>query len=421
MSSINLFKAVNIIFFKLSAKIKIILNYFFSVIFTSIFIPLAILIRVIKPLVHIRIGCLRNDVIGNSIYNAEYYLCQKKIIPLKTLDLFYLQDSQGLVNKQWHKMLKKKFKPHFIFRYLDYANNLLYKSNDFKVIFGERDLKGFYFHNPKNFSFNESENKRGKDFLETIGLKDEKDKFICLNIRDEAYKNKFQSHKFMDHTYWNYHNFRNSNIDNYYEAIIKLLDKGYWVIRMGKAVEKKMNINHSKFLDYANSEYREDFLDIWLMANCFFTISGDTGLDEVCKIFRKPIVHINFAFFHEPVLSTHALTSFKLPRYKKNKKFLSLKEIIDKSIIEFHKTEHFQNSDIELIENSPEEITDAIFEMENKLHKKWNQKQEDITFQKEFFKIFKSWKNYSKFHDFIHPNSGISSTFLRRHHSWFLQ
>jgi hypothetical protein len=108
MSSINLFKAVNIIFFKLSAKIKIILNYFFSVIFTSIFIPLAILIRVIKPLVHIRIGCLRNDVIGNSIYNAEYYLCQKKIIPLKTLDLFYLQDSQGLVNKQWHKMLKKK-------------------------------------------------------------------------------------------------------------------------------------------------------------------------------------------------------------------------------------------------------------------------------------------------------------------------
>ena len=63
----------------------------------------------------------------------------------------------------------------------------------------------------------------------------------------------------MNHTYWNYHNFRNSNIDNYYEAIIKLLDKGYWVIRMGKAVEKKMNINHSKFLDYANSEYQEDF------------------------------------------------------------------------------------------------------------------------------------------------------------------
>jgi len=28
-------------------------------------------------------------------------------------------------------------------------------------------------------------------------------------------------------------------------------------------IEKKMNINHSKFLDYANSEYQEDFLDIW--------------------------------------------------------------------------------------------------------------------------------------------------------------
>ena len=421
MSSINLFKAMDVIYFKFIAKIKIILNSLFSIICTIIFFPFAILIRLIRPLVHIRIGCLRNDVIGNSIYNAEYYLCQKKIIPLKTLDLFYLQDSSGLVNKQWNKMLKKKFKPHFFYRYLDYASNLLYKSNDFKVVFGERDLKGFYFYNSKNFSFNETENKRGKDFLETIGLKDDKDKFICLNIRDEAYKNKFQSSRFMDSSYWNYHNFRNSSLENYYEAILKLLDKDYWVIRVGKAVEKKMNINHSKFLDYANSEYREDFLDIWLMANCFFTISGDTGLDEVCKIFRKPIVHLNYAFFHEPVLATHAQTSFKLLRYKNSKKFISFREIIDKNIIEFHKTEHFQKLDIELIENSSEEITDAIFEMENKLHKKWNKKQEDITFQKEFFKIFKSWKNYSKFHDFIHPNSGISSAFLRRHHSWFLQ
>ena len=55
---------------------------------------------------------------------------------------------------------------------------------------------------------------------------------------------------------------------------------------------------------------------------------------------------------------------------------------------------------IELIENDPGEITDAVFEMENKLLKKWLHKPEDIIFQKEFFRIFKSWKNYSKFHDF---------------------
>ena len=106
MSSINLFKAMDVIYFKFIAKIKIILNSLFSIICTIIFFPFAILIRLIRPLVHIRIGCLRNDVIGNSIYNAEYYLCQKKIIPLKTLDLFYLQDSSGLGNKQWNKMLK---------------------------------------------------------------------------------------------------------------------------------------------------------------------------------------------------------------------------------------------------------------------------------------------------------------------------
>ena len=182
-----------------------------------------------------------------------------------------------------------------------------------------------------------------------------------------------------------------------------------------------MNIVHDQFLDYANSNYQEDFLDIWLMANCFFTISGDTGLDEICKIFRKPIVHLNYAYFHEPVLATHAQTSFKLLRYKNSKKFINLREIINKNIIEFHRSEHFEDSNIELIENEPNEISEAVFEMENKLQNNWTYTKQDILLQRKFFNIFKSWKNYSKFFDFIHPKSEISSTFLRKHCNWFLQ
>jgi len=353
--------------------------------------------------------------------NAEYYLCQKKQEFHRTFDFFYLQDTFSTLNKHWTKMLKKKFKPFPFLRYLDNANSLLYNSNDYKIGFSGRDLKGLFYHSKKNFSFNEKENNRGKDFLRSIGLNFENQKFICLNIRDEAYKKKFQSHKYMDDSYWNYHNFRNSNIENYEETVLKLLNRGYWVIRMGKSVEKKMNIVHDQFLDYANSNYQEDFLDIWLMANCFFTISGDTGLDEICKIFRKPIVHLNYAYFHEPVLATHAQTSFKLLRYKNSKKFINLREIINKNIIEFHRSEHFEDSNIELIENEPNEISEAVFEMENKLQNNWTYTKQDILLQRKFFNIFKSWKNYSKFFDFIHPKSEISSTFLRKHCNWFLQ
>ena len=394
MSLINLPKSMDIIYFKFVSKIRQIIKSFVSIVFTVLCLPFAILIRLVKPIIHIRIVCLRNGVIGNSVMNAEYYLCQKKQEFHRTFDFFYLQDTFSTLNKHWTKMLKKKFKPFPFLRYLDNANSLLYNSNDYKIGFSGRDLKGLYYHSKKNFSFNEKENNHGKDFLRSICLNFENQKFICLNIRDEAYKKKIQSHKYMDDSYWNYHNFRNSNIENYEETVLKLLNRGYWVIRMGKAVEKKMNIVHDQFLDYANSNYQEDFLDIWLMANCFFTISGDTGLDEICKIFRKPIVHLNYAYFHEPVLATHAQTSFKLLRYKNSKKFINLREIINKNIIEFHRSEHFEDSNIELIENEPNEISEAVFEMESKLQNNWTYTKQDILLQRNFLNLFKPGKNY---------------------------
>ena len=41
-----------------------------------------------------------------------------------------------------------------------------------------------------------------------------------------------------------------------------LLEKGYWVFRMGKLVEGPMNIEHKRFLDYACTDVKNDFLDI---------------------------------------------------------------------------------------------------------------------------------------------------------------
>ena len=198
MSLINLPKSMDIIYFKFVSKIRQIIKFFVSIVFTVLCLPFAILIRLVKPIIHIRIVCLRNDVIGNSVMNAEYYLCQKKQEFHRTFDFFYLQDTFSTLNKHWTKMLKKKFKPFPFLRYLDNANSLLYNSNDYKIGFSGRDLKGLFYHSKKNFSFNEKENNRGKDFLRSIGLNFENQKFICLNIRDEAYKKKFQSHKYMD-------------------------------------------------------------------------------------------------------------------------------------------------------------------------------------------------------------------------------
>ena len=131
-------------------------------------------------------------------------------------------------------------------------------------------------------------------------------KFICLTVRDEKYKKQFSSNKFTDPKYWNYQNFRNAKIENYYHVAQELLDRNYWVIRMGKITSREMIIKNDKFLDYSFSSYRDDFLDMWLMANCFFSISNSTGIDEVAKAFRKPIVNTDFALYGLPNLNLYS-------------------------------------------------------------------------------------------------------------------
>ena len=61
----------------------------------------------------------------------------------------------------------------------------------------------------------------------------DRDKFVCLIVRDREY---------LEKTYpgrnWSYHNFRDTNVENYREAVIALVEKGYFVFRMGKIQEK---------------------------------------------------------------------------------------------------------------------------------------------------------------------------------------
>ena len=76
-------------------------------------------------------------------------------------------------------------------------------------------------------------------------------------------------------------------IDSFSLAADSLAKKGYYVFRMGKNVKGKFKTTSEKVIDYANSKYRSDFLDIFLGANCEFCISTGLGFDEVPEIFRN--------------------------------------------------------------------------------------------------------------------------------------
>ena len=53
-----------------------------------------------------------------------------------------------------------------------------------------------------------------------------------------------------------------------------------------------MNTSNEGIIDYANSDKRNEFIDIDLGAKCTFCISTHAAFDEIPIIFLKPIAYV---------------------------------------------------------------------------------------------------------------------------------
>jgi len=383
-------------------------------------IPVVLIVRIIRPLIWVRFGAVRSDVIGNSVFNAEYYLSERALNLSNALDLFYFQ-SAIVSNEQWALMVRRRLRIHPFVRYLENANNLIPFGQNHCVImmppgrFG--DIKGVLPITRPQTPFTEEEDRRGRKFLEEIGAK-QGERFICLLVRDSYYKLKMQQHIKNN---WSYHDYRDSDIDTFKNTALKLAEKGYWVLRMGKKVQKTFNVDHLRVLDYANSSYRSDFLDIWLMANCHFCITTGTGLDDVCNAFRRPLVQVNqipIGFFRGWV--PNYVNRYCILKYKNSGEFISLREQIKTGIIDAGLKEDFEKRNIEIIYNTPEEIMETVGEFEERLAGTWEETEEDIKLQNLYWKLLRTWPDFNQCIGYIRPEARVSALFLRKNQKWFL-
>lgn len=411
-----------ILFNKVVLLNKIIINRIIDLLLYVISIPIVLVARLISPLYLVRFGYIVGARIGHFVFDVEYYLSQKKLglHPRRSKDVFFYRWGKP-ANSYFSKLAKRNLIILSFAKYLYKVNKYIPggKKNFIETAhtYGSRDIYGYYRQCDVQLKFNLIDNDRGNAYLNELGIK-KSDKYICLQVRDSKYLEEFHSHG-VD---WSYHDFRDSNIDSYEEAILALIDKGYWVFRMGKIVKEPLKINHPNVIDYANSENRNDFLDIWLMANSYFTISTSSGLDDVSKAFRKPMVYVNFL----PIglFEFYGNNYINQPKYLKSKitgEYISLLELIKMEAIKPNIPPlSYEKLNIEVIDNTSEDIKNAVMEMEAKLSGTWNVEEKDENLQRLFFKQYNTWLNRYKYHGNIDPLGGISTTFLRKYHSWFL-
>jgi len=410
------------IFKNLMKKPIIVLSYFLASL-------LIIVISLIRPFILIRFGKLISSRLGHFAGNTELYLCEKYsgISTRRRLcfDFFYYENK--ICNKQLFSMWKKnivilpKIFSFFFFRLESLINlslnfSQLLKVHVVKPSSNDRDIHGLLNKTPINLKFTKNEIKNGCLGLAELGIPEDA-KLILLCVRDSAYLE--NTDNLRD---WSYHNYRDSDIENYKLAAEELAKVGYYVVRMGAHVNKSLKSKNPKVIDYASNGMRSDFMDVYLASICEFVISTGNGADALpVTCFRKPCVFVNYV----PILNlfnpkSHSLSITKHHFSPIKNKNLTFKEIISINVGDCLSSDCFEQKGVILIENTPEEICDISIEMSQKLSDSWKPMNIDKSLQTKFWDIF---KNHKSFNDKIHHEK-IKATFgsnFLRDNAWWLE
>ena len=126
----------------------------------------------------------------------------------------------------------------------------------------------------------------GMSQLRAIGVNPDKP-YACLVVRDGGYYASLGEKESDGYSFLNF------DISTFEQAALSLVQRGYQVVRMGAGSAATFGAGHPSVTDYANSNLRSEFLDIYIAATCSFAVSTQTGPDAVCLAFRRPVCYID--------------------------------------------------------------------------------------------------------------------------------
>ncbi len=228
----------------------------------------------------------------------------------------------------------------------------------------EDDYQGLYKKYSIPPKFKKSELREGLNFLDST-ISDPDKKFVCLLVRDSAYMNHISPKR--NNLYTNY---RDSDITTYVKAAEALAELGYTVFRMGAKVNQELKSVHPKVIDYATNGMRSEFLDVFLCANCSFILTTGTGLDEVSRMFQRPISYVNII----PVSAVSQCEAFVYPKIicdQDTKLPLSLRQIVDRDLQFAFFQELYDSANVFVRDMTEGEILSFALETSSRVEQRW--------------------------------------------------
>lgn len=295
-----------------------------------------------------------------------------------------IRDAYGMVQV----LLKKRFSPELL------ENHLLWQLEPATEL-------------------NQTEIKFYKNLLRQLGIPDGS-QYVCLGVKESAYYASItQINGYGQDLSHQANDSRNVDINNYLLAATHLANLGIYVIRVGSIVSAPLPKNrHDRIIDYA-VEARSELGDVVLGAHCKFCVCGVSGFWVFTSTKNIPsLMCDNYEFgFLADILSNHR-KSLNILRLLHRKS--------DSSLTPFSKMaaggqkwaddKVLASLGLEPIPNTPEEILDAVIEMNDWVDGKLELSDFDEELQTKFYNCYPPETRLEK-----NPLVRISPSFLRKY------
>lgn len=322
----------------------------------------------------------------------------KKYIDIIT----YTEPVSNKILFNYCKSLHKIYEPN---KLLIFSINLLikYKFNMFLISVSDKSLLPNEFwlkslENNNKFKPNYFSNEEIKYIKENYPNIYQSKKIIVIHVRDKEYNSYINPNK-----NWNYHEYRNFDIQIFDELINFLLDQNYLVFRVGKISSTKSSIKHKNFFDLPFLKKDILLLNTYSLTNSFYFIGGDSGVSWLPYIFDSNLYYYNYSpleLSNFSIMKRNIIVIFQLVYSKKLKRLISFSEIFKIQKI-YNKNEFLKN--YLLIKNTSDELLN-LFKSKDTYNESHNNK---------------FWSLYNKYTDtkinVSRNNIKISNYFLNKY------
>ncbi len=381
---------------------------FVLLIFGYLLIPF---FQIIKKFIKFKITVLPTSRIGHLTKNFDVILLQ-----CDDDTLIFIGQDKTIANKFIFNFFKKQKNVFFsrFFKYIYYAIFEVNPKSNLIITWGQFNSDFSYSLRYKSkISFPIYSQ---KEVNSIISKYDVNKNFVGLHARNNLYLEKY---KLGDK---NFHDYRNFSFNDYSLVIDYLAKKQISIIKLGETFPEE-NLNNFKTKIFTSVDFSSnEEIDYLLNRYSKYNVVGNTGVSNISSTLRKKAVYVNIIPFDLGVLSQCSPGSVILPKkiYSNDKKrFLTFKENNTITPNIHTSTDPYLRKNLVVINNTPQEILDAVIEME-KILLNQNKSKESNNLNNLFWKSMEN-KNNAKQINYLknEVQLSISTEFLKNNQNLF--